>query len=81
MTNEKNRALAEAQNNGKSETGAFDSPVILTVPQTAAELKCCRRYVENKIRSGELRAYRVGAKFTRIHRRDLEAFLERHATA
>jgi excisionase family DNA binding protein len=70
---------AEARNNGKPQASP-DALAILTVPQTAQYLNCCRRYVENKIRSGELRAYRVGEKFTRIRRRDIDAFLEKHAS-
>jgi len=75
-----NGSPAEAQNNGKPHSGAVEFPPILTIPETAACLRCCRRTVENKIRSGELRAYRVGCKFTRIRGRDLAAFLEKHST-
>jgi excisionase family DNA binding protein len=60
--------------------GGLELPPLLTVPEAAQTARCSRRFLENKIRSGELCAIRAGRKFTRIRGRDLAAFLNRHAT-
>jgi excisionase family DNA binding protein len=79
LKNNKKTSPAAAQNNGKPQVSA-DSLTILTVPQVAERVQCSQRTVQYEIASGRLRAYRLGKKLTRIHRRDLDAYLERHAT-
>jgi excisionase family DNA binding protein len=70
--------MARKNNNDNGDSLGF--PPLLTVPETAQAARCSRRFIENKIRSGELCAIRAGRKFTRIRGRDLAAFLNRHAT-
>jgi excisionase family DNA binding protein len=60
--------------------GGLNFPPILTVPEAAEAARSSSRYLQYKIKSGELRAIRVGTKFTRIRGRDLADFLNRHGT-
>jgi excisionase family DNA binding protein len=69
-----------ANNNHKPEVSPVEQLTILTVPQVAERIQCSRRTVQYEIAQGRLRAYRISKKLTRIHRRDLDAYLEKHAT-
>ena len=55
-------------------------PAILTMRQAADYVSCTRRYLENQIRAGRLRALKPTGKLVRIRAKDLEAFLESGAT-
>jgi excisionase family DNA binding protein len=66
-----------AKNNNENGAG-LEFPAILTVLEAAQTARCSRRFLENKIRSGELCALRAGRKFTHIRGRDLAEFLNRH---
>jgi len=49
---------------------------LLTLQEAAQELRIGRTLVWQLVSKGELPAYRLGTRALRIHRRDLEAYLE-----
>jgi len=49
----------------------------LTVPEAAAEIPCTRRFLETRIRAGELRVFKPSRRMTRIRRADFEAWIEK----
>ena len=52
---------------------------LLKPPEAAVSLRCSTRTVYNLIRSGQLKACRIGCGggVLRIHRQDLEIFIDR----
>jgi excisionase family DNA binding protein len=60
--------------------GAANFPAILTKQQAAAYVQCTARYLERMVQSGRLRALKPTGKLWRVHRSDLDAFLESGAT-
>lgn len=55
------------------------APVLLTIPETATELRCGRDHVYDLIARGQLQPVNIGIgrSKTRIRRDDLEAFIDR----
>ncbi len=53
---------------------------LMTIQETAKFLKSSEGHVYSLMRQGKLPAVKVGAKFTRIQKSDLIAFLEKHKT-
>jgi len=53
---------------------------LLTLKQAAVYAICTPRYLQNQIRAGRLKALKPTAKFLRIRRASLDAFLESGAT-
>ena len=48
-----------------------------TLPQVAASLNCCRRFLELQIKAGHLKTVRLSARCVRIRPADLADYLER----
>lgn len=69
-----------AKNNREphGEAGQFSS--ILTKAEAAKLLGCSRRYLEQQIKAGRIRACKPSPKFLRIYRKDLDAFLLKSST-
>jgi excisionase family DNA binding protein len=80
MANAIKTPSAETALNSASADAALYTAPYLTATQTALLLGCTRRFVERRVSDGTLRACKVGKKFTRIRRADLDAFLLRFAT-
>lgn len=55
-------------------------PALLSVHDVCAELQCGRTFVYELLRTRQLRAIKLG-RLTRISRKELDAFLDRKATA
>jgi len=53
---------------------------VLTMDEAADMLKVTRRTVQNKIKRGEIRAYRASNRFVRLFRKDVNDFLKRYST-
>jgi excisionase family DNA binding protein len=73
-------SLGSEPNPASSHVAELNNAAILTKPQAAALMQCTTRFLERKIRSGELRVCKVSAKMVRILRKDLDAFLSRYAS-
>lgn len=50
-----------------------------TLPQVAASLNCCRRFLELQIKAGHLKVVRLSSRCVRIRPADLADYLERRA--
>lgn len=55
--------------------GADAPPLVLTLVEVAAQLRCTRRSVERQVAAGHLRVLRIG-RCVRVERQELERFLE-----
>jgi excisionase family DNA binding protein len=53
---------------------------ILTKKETAALLGVTTKYLDRQVRAGKLRASRPSFKLVRFQRKDVLAWLDRHAT-
>jgi excisionase family DNA binding protein len=81
MANAKKDPSADAvSKSAGSHAAELNNAAILTKLQAAALMQCTPRFLERKIRSGELRVCKVSAKMVRILRKDLDAFLSRYAS-
>ena len=59
---------------------AGNGNAILNKKQSAHYIQSTPRFIERNIKSGALKACKLGGKFVRIRLKDLEAFLESGAT-
>jgi excisionase family DNA binding protein len=48
----------------------------LTLPEAAEIVGCSRRFLEKKIRDGELRAFKPSSRIARIRKVELERWIE-----
>jgi excisionase family DNA binding protein len=60
---------------------AADSPQFLTIDQVAQEIGCTRRFLETRIKDGELRVFRPSARLVRIRRDELERWIEAYSSS
>ena len=80
MSKTKKPSPDSEQNPASSHAAELNNAAILTKLQAAALMQCTPRFLERKMRSGELRVCKVSAKMVRILRKDLDAFLSRYAS-
>lgn len=59
-------------------TVALSTAPLLTIKETADMLRAGQRFVLRKIDAGELEVIRDGPRFTRVTRKSVLAYIERH---
>ena len=74
-----NQTTRTPEKNQMTTTKSNDSE-ILTMDQAGAILSLSRRTIQNKIRSGEIRAYRASQRIVRLRMSDINDYLDRFAT-
>jgi excisionase family DNA binding protein len=61
-------------------TTKINDSEILTMDQAARILSLSRRTIQNKIKAGEIRAYRASQRIVRLRMSDINDYLDRFAT-
>src|SRR5262249_6685705 len=73
-------AVEHSKQAASLDASELNSLAILTKRQAAAYLQTTSRFLERRVASGRLRAYRPTGKLWRVRRSDLDAFLESGAS-
>ena len=52
----------------------------LTLDQAAETIGCTRRFIEERVKDGEIQAFRPSARMVRIHRKEFDRWVEEFST-